>query len=254
MHLLRSLLLFLGLAFGVLSSGLAPRHAPLHRRASFPIPAAKGTKSLSSPMTVSGTFDGGLVRYDRGKACTGQAEGGDAEAVFLVKDGGTIKNVIIGANQAEGIHCLGSCTIENVWWENVCEDALTIKQKSGTSYIIGGGAQGAEDKVIQHNGGGTVSISGFNVNSFGKLYRSCGNCKTQYKRTVIVDGVVATSGKVLVGINSNLGDTATITNSCADSVKVICEEFEGNDTGKEPKSLSKGPSEACKYVDPLPKC
>jgi hypothetical protein len=120
--------------------------------------------------------------------------------------------------------------------------------------VIGGGAKGADDKVIQHNGGGTVKISGFNVNGFGKLYRSCGNCKTQFKRTVIVDGVTATSGKTLVGINSNFGDTATITNTCADSVKVICEEFEGNSSGAEPKSVRQGPSIAWKYTDPLPKC
>jgi len=34
----------------------------------------------------------------------------------------------------------------------------------------------AEDKVVQHNGGGTVAIDGFCVEDFGKLYRSCGNC------------------------------------------------------------------------------
>jgi hypothetical protein len=63
-------------------------------------------------------------------------------------------NVVIGADQNEGIHCLGPCTIQNVWFEDVCEDAITIKQKSGTSTIVGGGAKGASDKVGQHNGGG----------------------------------------------------------------------------------------------------
>jgi pectate lyase len=38
----------------------------------------------------------------------------------------------------------------------VCEDAITIKQKSGTSRINYGGALHADDKVVQHNGGGTV--------------------------------------------------------------------------------------------------
>src|SRR4051794_39811025 len=62
------------------------------------------------------------------------------------------RNVVIGANQAEGIHCLGPCNIYNVWFEDVCEDAITIKQTSGTSNIVGGGAKGASDKVVQHNG------------------------------------------------------------------------------------------------------
>ena len=57
-------------------------------------------------------------------SCTGQAEGGDSDAVFEVEEGGTLKNVIIGPNQIEGVHCLGSCTIENVWWEAVCEGMI----------------------------------------------------------------------------------------------------------------------------------
>ena len=88
------------------------------------------------------------------------------------------RNVVIGANQAEGIHCLGPCNIYNVWFEDVCEDAITIKQTSGTSNIVGGGAKGASDKVVQHNGGGSVKIDSYCVQDFGKLYRACGNCKT----------------------------------------------------------------------------
>lgn len=58
------------------------------------------------------------------------------------------------------MHCEGSCTIENVWWVDVCEDALSLKG-DGNAMIKGGGAQAAEDKVIQHNGQGTVTIDGF---------------------------------------------------------------------------------------------
>jgi hypothetical protein len=48
------------------------------------------------------------TRYDRGSgACGGQTEGGDADAVFLLEEGATISRVVIGANQSEGIHCLG---------------------------------------------------------------------------------------------------------------------------------------------------
>ena len=70
---------------------------------------------------------------------------------------------------------MGACTLTNVWWSAVCEDALTLKG-NGNAVITGGGATGAEDKVIQHNGVGTVTIDGFTVVDFGKLYRSCGNC------------------------------------------------------------------------------
>lgn len=193
-------------------------------------------------------FDGGMVKFGRGVSCS-SGEGGDSDAVFIVADGGSLSNVIIGADQIEGVHCAGACTIENVWWEAVCEDALSFKG-DGDGTVTGGGAKGAKDKVVQHNGVGTISISGFTVDDFGKLYRSCGNCKTQGERHVKIDGVKATGGSAtLVGINSNFGDTATITNSCVTGTKVICQEFEGTSPGNEPQEISSGPSSACIYTD-----
>ena len=57
------------------------------------------------------------------------------------------------------------------------EDAATFR--GGTNYyVIGGGARTASDKVFQHNGPGTVHISGFYAENIGKLYRACGNCST----------------------------------------------------------------------------
>lgn len=93
----------------------------LVRRADFPIPASKGTVKYSSAKSISGTFDGGMKTYGRGVSCTGQAEGGDKDAVFILEDGATLKNAIIGADQIEGVHCKGACTIQNVWWTAVCE-------------------------------------------------------------------------------------------------------------------------------------
>lgn len=176
----------------------------LTARASLPIPASKGSVTLKAPQTVSGTFDGGMKTYGRGKSCTGQVEGGDADAVFLIENGGTLKNAIIGKDQIEGVHCKGSCTIENVWWVDVCEDALSIKG-DGNASVKGGGAQAASDKVVQHNGKGTVTIDGFTVMDFGKLYRACGNCKNSVSRSVVIKNVKAYNGKVLAGINPNFG-------------------------------------------------
>ena len=110
-----------------------------------------------------------------------------------------------------------------------------------------GGAKHADDKVVQHNGGGTVIINSFYVEDFGKLYRSCGNCKTQYKRAVQVNDVVAKSGKLLAGVNGNYGDSATIRNTKATSVKEVCENFKGNDSGAEPPKVSVGPSSVRRF-------
>lgn len=93
---------------------------------------------------------------------------------------------------------------------------------------------------MQHNGGGTLAISDFTVEEFGKLYRSCGNCDSMYERHVTITGVTATNGDLLAGINSNYGDSATISSTDASGVSEICEQFEGNDTGDEPTSVGTG--------------
>ncbi|KAK2040975.1 pectate lyase, partial [Colletotrichum somersetense] len=215
------------------------------------LPASSGTSVLKAAQTVAAgqSFDGGMVAFDRGVSCTGQAEGGDSDAVFILEKGAKLSNVIIGPNQIEGVHCNGGCTLENVWWSAVCEDAFTIKKQeaSETTTITSGGAFGADDKVLQHNGAGTLSVSGFTVKTFGKLYRSCGNCKTMSERHVILDNINASSGKLLAGINSNYGDTATFKSVIAKSVSDICTEFKGNDNGDEPAEVGSGPSTACKY-------
>ncbi|KAK4493741.1 hypothetical protein PRZ48_014926 [Zasmidium cellare] len=246
------------ISLAALSTLMAPVFAApsneLDKRAfSFPIPASKGSVTYSKAQTISGTFDGGLKTYGRGVSCTGDAEGGDADAVFILENGATLKNAIIGKDQIEGVHCKGSCTIQNVWWTDVCEDALSIKG-DGNALVSGGGAREADDKVVQHNGFGTVTIDGFSVQNFGKLYRSCGNCSGNGKaRNVVIKNVKSSNGKVLAGINSNYGDTATISSTCANSVKQICTEYKGNNNGNEPSEVSTGPSNYCKYSS-VPAC
>ncbi|KAG9081302.1 hypothetical protein FRC06_005659 [Ceratobasidium sp. 370] len=221
------------------------------RAASCTFPTPPKTSSLSAPITVTGVFDGGNVRFDRGSAaCNGQTEGGASDAVFLVQAGGTVQNVVIGANQAEGIHCLGPCNLYNVWFEDVCEGAITIKQTSGQSNIIGGGAKGAENEVIQHNGGGTVKIDSYCVQNFGYMYRSCDNCSTQYKRTALISQIIARNGIALAIINANYGDTAQFDISSLNLTNVtsICDTYQGNSSGSQPVKLTSNVSNAfCKF-------
>ncbi|KAK7211648.1 hypothetical protein V2G26_018826 [Clonostachys chloroleuca] len=204
-------------------------------------PDAAGSSVLDAPMTIAAgqSFDGGNVMYDRGTSCTGQSEGGSSDAVFILESGASLSNVIIGPNQIEGVHCNGGCSITNVWWDAVCEDAFSIKEQADgeTTTINGGGATGASDKVIQHNGGGTVSINDFTVSDFGKLYRSCGNCDEMPARHVIVSGGSATNGDILVGINSNMGDTASISGVTTSGVDEECVDFEGVTDGSEPTKI-----------------
>ncbi|TMW64580.1 hypothetical protein Poli38472_011461 [Pythium oligandrum] len=218
-------------------------------------PASKGTVTYAAPKVIKTgeVFDGGMKTYERSNVKCAGGEGGKESAVFLVEPGATLKNVIIGKNQVEGVHCeKHDCTIENVWWTDVCEDALSIKggSASSVSKVIGGGARYADDKVIQQNGPGKVSVDGFYAYDFGKLYRSCGNCKTQYKRQVEFKNVLAVKPKVSIAtINTNLGDTATFTNVRVQSTKSnpkVCAWSQGVTSG-EPKELGSGPSDKCKY-------
>ncbi|MFF4623216.1 pectate lyase [Nonomuraea jabiensis] len=104
----------------------------------------------------------------------GIGDGGQGESqdpMSVVADGGTIQNVIIDAPAGDGIHCEGSCTIRNVWWNDVGEDAATFKSSSSSAtYLVDGGAKSASD----NNGAGTLTIRNFQVHGSGKLYRAWG--------------------------------------------------------------------------------
>ncbi|CAE6475150.1 unnamed protein product [Rhizoctonia solani] len=225
--------------------------APSEKRAascSFPNPPSSSDVLFSSPRRVKAneSFDGKNLRYSRGANCAVQLDVGVDGAVFILESGATISNVVIGARQYEGIRCQGPCTIRNVWFEDVCEDAITIAQSSGTSTITGGGAKGADDKIIQHNGGGLVKIDSYCVQDFNKLYRSCANCRTQVKREVQISNIIARNGKLLAGVNSNYGDVATIdtkSNSYT-SLTSVCDTFRGNNVGNEAVALTKNQSNA----------
>jgi hypothetical protein len=51
------------------------------------IPASSGTSALDAVQTIAAgeSFDGGMFVYDRGQDCTGQSEGGDSDAVFILE-------------------------------------------------------------------------------------------------------------------------------------------------------------------------
>ncbi|KAF7416156.1 hypothetical protein PC9H_002419 [Pleurotus ostreatus] len=190
------------------------------------LPASAGYTALPTASIITGSFDGHMVKFDRKGSsgdCEEQTETGEEDAVFILESGASISNVIIGKAQAEGIHCRGPCTVTNVWWEDVCEDAITIKQTGAgdVSTINGGGAFHAEDKI-------------------GKLYRACGNCATSHERHVQVDNVCLKDGKEGTGINSNWGDTAILTNiktSSKPSAANVCCAYKGVAKGSEPPKI-----------------
>ncbi|MER5265351.1 pectate lyase [Actinosynnema sp. NPDC002837] len=204
-----------------------------------PWPSDTGSVHQTTTRNVGTYFNGGMKKY------YGIGDGGQGESqdpMFVVANGGTIENLFIDAPAGDGIHCEGSCTIRNVWWNDVGEDAATFKASSSSAtYLIdGGGARKASDKVFQHNGAGTLTIRNFQVDGAGKLYRACGNCATSYQRHVVMDGVTARNTSVLAGINTNWGDTARFTRITVYGDTTICEKYQGVPKGSEPKKIGEG--------------
>ncbi|MFD6321720.1 pectate lyase [Streptomyces sp. NPDC058442] len=239
----------LGLSVGMLmTASVSPAGA-----ATWPSP--NGSEGVSSTISVSGTKDYGMKRlYGTGALGSGSQDE-DQGPILELADGAVLKNVILGAPAADGIHCKGSCTLQNVWWEDVGEDAATFKGKSSSAVytVSGGGAKEASDKVFQFNGAGTLNVSNFAVKNFGTFVRSCGNCSTQYKRTINLNTIeVNWKGGRIAGINTNYGDSVSLRNITVvgDSSKKIipCQKYIGNNTGKEPSTNgSNADGTYCKY-------
>ncbi|KAH7381105.1 family 3 polysaccharide lyase [Cadophora sp. MPI-SDFR-AT-0126] len=224
---------------------LAARPPP---RFPFPVttfPVATETVVLQDAMYImpGQIFDGGMKRYERPKgSCNEQAEGTDADAVFNLLPGSTIRNVIIGKHQSEGIHALGDAWVENVWWEDVCEDALTSKGLNTQLRVIGGGARNATDKIFQDNSlGGKYNITGFYAENFGTFYQSCGNCLNQAKRNATIQNIVAVYGNRMGIINPNYGDEIRIVNAQITNVTVMVDKEIANNVQTVPYTIGTGP-------------
>ncbi|RKN04488.1 pectate lyase [Streptomyces radicis] len=217
-------------------------------------PQATDEVVVNETIEVDGSFDGGNVRYVPGPELGDGGQGEDQLPVFELSGGGSLNNVIIGSPGVDGVHCQGSCTLNNVWWEDIGEDAATFRGGDGSQFLVSGGAaRASDDKVFQHNGGGTLTVRNFAAEDFSTLVRSCGNCSSQYERTIVLDGVEVTApASRLVGINENYGDSATLRNITIigddDRDITICQKYIGNDEGDEPDETGTDPDGThCRY-------
>jgi hypothetical protein len=195
------------------------------------MPTPTATVQLTATQVVGPgqVFDGGNRRYNLSGG--GQSEG--QPAVFDVMDGGTVRNVIIGPLAADGIHCLGNCTLDHVWWEDTGEDAATALGGPGTVMTVNcGAAYNGEDKTFQFNGRGELRITNFFVADSGKVARSCGDCTGNGgPRRIFINNLITRDVPTIVGINSNFGDVATIhnvtLNNSGSSKTKICQVYKG---------------------------
>lgn len=195
------------------------------------MPTYTETVQLSATHVVPAgqVFDGGNRRYN----LSGGSQSEGQPPVFQLQEGATVRNVIIGPLAADGIHCLGNCTLERVWWQDIGEDAATALGPAGTVMnITCGAAYNGSDKTFQFNGRGEMRISNFFVADAGKLVRSCGDCTGNGgPRRIFVNNVITRDVSTIVGINSNFGDVATIRNltlnNSGTSKTKICQVYRG---------------------------
>lgn len=157
------------------------------------------------------TFDGGGKRFiaDRNTLGDGSQDEGQ-KPVFKLEDGARLRNVVLGAPAADGIHTYGNVTLENIVWEDIGEDALTIK-KSGTVVLNGGSAKDGSDKVFQINAASTFRVSNFKATNAGKFIRQNGG--TTFKVDVFIDRCDISKMKEAIFRTDSSSSTVTMTNT-----------------------------------------
>jgi hypothetical protein len=157
---------------------------------------------VNEPIVVDGgVFDGKGATYT---ASSKLGDGGQSETqspIFILKNGATLKNVSLGENGADGIHVYGGATLENVNWQNVGEDALTVKS-AGDVTIIGGSAKGATDKIFQINADTNFYLKDFVADGFTTLVRTNGG--KQIDADVTIDGGSFSNGSNVFRTDSSL--------------------------------------------------
>lgn len=130
------------------------------------------------------TFDGSGKRFIAGPALGDGSQDEDQKPVFKLENGAKLTNVTLGSPAADGIHTHGNVQLENIVWQDIGEDALTIKE-SGTVELRGGSARDGEDKVFQINAASVFRVSDFTAVNAGKFIRQNGG--TKFKVEVYID-------------------------------------------------------------------
>jgi hypothetical protein len=130
------------------------------------------------------TFDGQGQRYVAGPDVGDGTQAEGQKPIFRLEQGASLKNVVLGAPAADGVHTYGDATLENIVWEDIGEDAMTIKEP-GTVTLNGGSATNGEDKMFQINAESVFRVSNFNGSHAGKFIRQNGG--TTFKVQVYID-------------------------------------------------------------------
>lgn len=135
--------------------------------------ASTGSQPVASTIEVTNTTrDGGCLTYNASSALGDGSQSEGQKPIFKVTNG-TLKNVILGNNGADGIHTYGNVTLENITWRDVGEDAMTVKS-SGTVNVRYISGWNAADKFFQQNAASTLNVHSAYINNAKKAFRQVG--------------------------------------------------------------------------------
>ena len=196
---------------GLVAAGLAVTQTGA-QAATWPTP--NSSKAVTTTKSVSGTKDYGMQRlYGSGDlGAGGQNEGQDP-----------ILELAARRRPEERDHRLAGRRRHPLQGQLHAEERLVGGRRRGRGDVHGlarrrtctpldgGGAKEASDKVFQHNGAGTLNVSNFAVQNFGKLVpvvRQLQDASTSARRQPTTPSGDL-QGQPLAGINTNYGDTAT---------------------------------------------
>jgi pectate lyase C len=156
------------------------------------------------------TWNGGNKRYTAGKSLGDGSQKEGQKPIFKLEDGAKLINVVIGKPAADGVHTYGNATLQNIHWEDIGEDAMTIK-KSGTVILNGGSAKNGDDKVFQINAASTFKVSNFKAENAGKFIRQNGD--TTFKVEVFIDNCEIKNMKESIFRTDSKSSTVHMTNT-----------------------------------------
>ncbi|GFE80578.1 hypothetical protein GCM10011487_25780 [Steroidobacter agaridevorans] len=168
---------------------------------------------------TSGTYDGGCQRFNAGSALGDGSQSEGQLPVFRVENGATLRNIVIGTNGADGIHTYNGAVLDNIYWMNVGEDAMTIKS-SGTTTVRNIEGYDADDKFFQINAASTLNVSNCIIHRAGKVLRQNGG--TTFQINVSVDRCdINDMGEGVFRTDSS-SSTARLTNSRLHDAGTVC--------------------------------
>jgi pectate lyase C len=168
-----------------------------------------------------GTFDGGCNTYTAGSELGDGSQNESQDPIFRVGPG-LIRNVYIGSNGADGIHTRNGGDVENIYWSDVGEDAMTIKSPTDGATVTAINIEGynSADKFFQANDDATWIIENCVVKNAGKFLRQNGG-KT-FPLHVEVNNCDISDMNEGVFRSDSPNSTARITNSRLHNAGDIC--------------------------------